>query len=93
MGLPAAKASFIAKTDDEALAAVDTRFDGHSATREPQVRYRRVHGRAKKRSFRAVHADTPDAAHRHCARFTKRVGDGDTGPNTAVMGAYFPAPV
>jgi phosphoribosylamine--glycine ligase len=91
-GLAAGKGVVVAMTLDEALAAVD------------QMMGARVFGSAgdelvieefldgEEASFFAL-SDGTTAVPLVAAQDHKRVGDGDTGPNTGGMGAYSPAPV
>jgi phosphoribosylamine--glycine ligase len=90
-GLAAGKGVVVATTMDEALAAIDAMMD------------RKVYGDAgasvvieeclvgEEISLLAL-CDGEDALLMGSAQDHKRVGDGDTGPNTGGMGAYTPVP-
>ncbi|SFJ90066.1 phosphoribosylamine--glycine ligase [Jannaschia pohangensis] len=88
-GLAAGKGVTVAMERAEAEAALDDIFSG-------------VHGRAEvvieafltgeEASFFCL-VDGEDVLPLGTAQDHKRVGDGDTGPNTGGMGAYSPAPV
>ena len=90
-GLAAGKGVVVAATEDEALAAIDAMMDA------------RVHGDAgaavvieecligEEVSLFAL-CDGETALPLGAAQDHKRVGDGDTGPNTGGMGCYSPVP-
>jgi len=91
-GLAAGKGVVVAMTVDEALAAVDAMMGA------------RIFGTAGDELVIEEYLDGEEASafalcDGHTAVFMgaaqdhKRVGDGDTGPNTGGMGAYSPAPV
>jgi phosphoribosylamine--glycine ligase len=90
-GLAAGKGVVVAATEDEALAAIDAMMDrkvfGESGTavviEECLV--------GEEVSLFAL-CDGEDALLLGSAQDHKRVGDGDTGPNTGGMGAYTPVP-
>ncbi|MEQ9506897.1 MAG: phosphoribosylamine--glycine ligase [Hyphomonas sp.] len=90
-GLAAGKGVVIAQTLDEADAAIDDmlggRFGDASAT---LVIEEFMHG---EEASVFVITDGEGAIYLPAAQDHKRVGDGDTGPNTGGMGAYAPAPV
>ena len=90
-GIAAGKGVVVAETLDEAHAAIDACFDGAfgSAGAEVVVEECLI---GEEASFFAV-CDGVDAVALATAQDHKRVGDGDTGPNTGGMGAYSPAPV
>jgi phosphoribosylamine--glycine ligase len=90
-GLAAGKGVVVALTLDEALAAVDMMFEGGlgDAGAEVVVEEFLV---GEEASFFAL-CDGETAIPMTAAQDHKRVGDGDTGPNTGGMGAYSPAPV
>ncbi len=91
-GLAAGKGVIVAQSLDEALAAVD------------QIMVQKAFGAAGERlvveealvgeeaSFIAF-CDGEHVAWLPSSQDHKRVGDGDTGPNTGGMGAYSPAPI
>jgi phosphoribosylamine--glycine ligase len=91
-GLAAGKGVVVAASIEEALAAID------------EIMVARVHGGAgaevvveefldgEEVSFFAL-SDGTHALPLAAAQDHKRVGDGDTGPNTGGMGAYSPPPV
>lgn len=91
-GLAAGKGVVVAETVDEALAAID------------EIMLKKVHGEAgnlvvleerlvgEEASLLAF-TDGTTVIPMVAAQDHKRVGDGDTGPNTGGMGAYAPAPV
>jgi phosphoribosylamine--glycine ligase len=90
-GLAAGKGVVIATTADEAVAAIDAMMDrkifgdaGASVVLEECLFGDEV-------SLFAL-CDGEDAVILGSARDHKRVGDGDTGPNTGGMGAYSPVP-
>lgn len=90
-GLAAGKGVVIAETRDEAVAAVEACFSGAFGSAGAEVVIEEFL-RGEEASFFAlvdgVHAVPLVAAQDH-----KRVGEGDTGPNTGGMGAYSPAGV
>lgn len=90
-GLAAGKGVIVAMTLDEALDAVDACFEGAfgSAGAEVVVEEFLV---GEEASFFCI-CDGKTALPLGSAQDHKRVGDGDTGPNTGGMGAYAPAPV
>jgi len=90
-GLAAGKGVVVAMTLDEALDAVDACFEGAfgSAGAEAVVE-EFLDG--EEASFFCI-CDGKTALPLGSAQDHKRVGDGDTGPNTGGMGAYAPAPV
>ncbi len=90
-GLAAGKGVIIAMTDDEALAAVDMMFDGGFGAAGAEVVIEEFMEGEEASFFVLCDGDTvlPIGT----AQDHKRVGDGDTGPNTGGMGAYSPAPV
>ena len=90
-GLAAGKGVVIATTEDEAVAAIDAMMDrkifgdaGAAVVLEECLFGDEV-------SLFAL-CDGEDAVILGSARDHKRVGDGDTGPNTGGMGAYSPVP-
>jgi len=83
-GLAAGKGVTVAMTLEEALAAIDGAGDG------PLVIEEFLEGEEAS-LFALVDGDT--AVPLASAQDHKRVGEGDTGPNTGGMGAYAPAPV
>lgn len=83
-GLAAGKGVSIATTRDEAEAAIDAAGD------EPLVLEEFLEGEEAS-LFALVDGET--AIFLASAQDHKRVGEGDTGPNTGGMGAYAPAPV
>lgn len=90
-GLAAGKGVTVAMTLEEALAAVDDMFSGaHGSAGAEVVIEEFMEG--EEASF-FVLCDGEDALPVGTAQDHKRVGDGDTGPNTGGMGAYSPAPV
>jgi phosphoribosylamine--glycine ligase len=90
-GLAAGKGVVVAMTLAEAESAVRSMFDGgFGAAGAELVIEEFLEG--EEVSFFAL-SDGERAAPFSCAQDHKRVGDGDTGPNTGGMGAYSPAPV
>ncbi len=90
-GLAAGKGVVVAMTEDEALAAIDAMMDqkvfgesGAAVVIEECLAGEEV-------SLFAL-CDGEDALLLGSAQDHKRVGDGDTGPNTGGMGAYSPVP-
>ena len=90
-GLAAGKGVVVAMTLDEALAAVDMMFEGGMGAAGASVVVEEFMT-GEEASFFAL-CDGDNALALATAQDHKRVGDGDTGPNTGGMGAYSPAPV
>ncbi|MBX9861223.1 MAG: phosphoribosylamine--glycine ligase [Hyphomicrobium sp.] len=90
-GLAAGKGVVVATTRAEAEAAVDACFAGAFGAAGAEVLIEEFLD-GEEASFFAL-CDGRDAVALATAQDHKRVGDGDTGPNTGGMGAYSPAPV
>ncbi|MEM9910199.1 MAG: phosphoribosylamine--glycine ligase [Pseudomonadota bacterium] len=90
-GLAAGKGVVIAQTIDEAVAAVDEMFDGAFGEAGAEVVLEEFMTGEEASFF--VLCDGETALPIGTAQDHKRVGEGDTGPNTGGMGAYSPAPV
>ncbi len=90
-GLAAGKGVVVAMTLDQALAAVDDMFGGAFGAAGAEVVIEEFMTGEEASFFVLVDGETllPIGT----AQDHKRVGDGDTGPNTGGMGAYSPAPV
>jgi phosphoribosylamine---glycine ligase len=89
-GLAAGKGVTVAETVDEALAAVEACFSGaYGAAGASVVVEEFLDG--EEASFFAL-SDGETVLPLATAQDHKRVGNGDTGPNTGGMGAYSPAP-
>lgn len=90
-GLAAGKGVVVAMTLDEALSAIDNILGGSfgAAGAEIVIEDCLV---GEEASFFAI-SDGEHVIALQSAQDHKRVGDGDTGPNTGGMGAYSPAPV
>ena len=90
-GLAAGKGVVVAATLAEARSAIDACFDGvFGAAGACVVIEECLFG--EEASFFAL-CDGERAVALGSAQDHKRVGDGDTGPNTGGMGAYSPAPI
>jgi phosphoribosylamine---glycine ligase len=90
-GLAAGKGVIIAETHDEALAALEDMFGGGFGDAGASVVVEEFMT-GEEASFFAL-TDGKDVVAFGSAQDHKRVGDGDTGPNTGGMGAYSPARV
>lgn len=90
-GLAAGKGVVIAETRTEAEAAVDMMFEGGLGAAGASVVVEEFLTGEEASLFALV--DGATAIPFGSAQDHKRVGDGDTGPNTGGMGAYSPAPV
>ena len=90
-GLAAGKGVIIAMTDAEAIAAVDDMFDGSFGEAGTEVVIEEFMEGEEASFF--ILCDGETVLPIGTAQDHKRVGDGDTGPNTGGMGAYSPAPV
>lgn len=90
-GLAAGKGVIVAMTEDEALAAIDDMFGGEFGAAGAEVVIEEFMEGEEGSLFVLVDGETvlPIGT----AQDHKRVGEGDTGPNTGGMGAYSPAPV
>jgi phosphoribosylamine--glycine ligase len=91
-GLAAGKGVIMAETMEQADAALKDMLEGNSfgAAGAEVVIEEWLQG--EEASFFAL-TDGTDALALASAQDHKRVGDGDTGPNTGGMGAYSPAPI
>jgi len=90
-GLAAGKGVIIAQTEQEAQAALDAMFDGRfGGAGEALVIEEFMTG--EEVSFFAL-VDGETVLPFGSAQDHKRVGEGDTGPNTGGMGAYSPAAI
>ena len=90
-GLAAGKGVIIAETVAEAEAAIDDMFDGSFGEAGAEVVIEEFMTGEEASYF--ILCDGLDVLPIGTAQDHKRVGDGDTGPNTGGMGAYSPAPV
>ncbi|MFO1147663.1 MAG: phosphoribosylamine--glycine ligase [Alsobacter sp.] len=90
-GLAAGKGVVVAATVGEALAAIDMMFAGGLGAAGAEVVIEECLV-GEEASFFAL-CDGTHVVALPSAQDHKRVGDGDTGPNTGGMGAYSPAPV
>ncbi len=90
-GLAAGKGVTVAMTLEDALAAVDDCFSGAFGAAGAEVVVEAFLD-GEEASFFCL-SDGKTALALATAQDHKRVGDGDTGPNTGGMGAYSPAPV
>ncbi len=90
-GLAAGKGVTVAMTMGEALAAIDDCFDGAFGAAGAEVVVEAFLS-GEEASFFCL-CDGRTLLPLATAQDHKRVGDGDTGPNTGGMGAYSPAPV
>jgi phosphoribosylamine--glycine ligase len=90
-GLAAGKGVIIAETGAEAAAALDTMFDGGFGAAGAELVIEEFMTGEEVSFFALVDGETvlPFGS----AQDHKRVGDGDTGPNTGGMGAYSPASI
>ena len=90
-GLAAGKGVIIAETAAEAAAALDSMFDGGFGEAGGAVVIEEYMTGEEVSFFALVDGETvlPFGS----AQDHKRVGDGDTGPNTGGMGAYSPASI
>ena len=90
-GLAGGKGVVIAETLDDADAAVEEMLDGRFGDASATLVIEEfMHG---EEASIFVITDGEGAIYLPAAQDHKRVGDGDTGPNTGGMGAYAPAPV
>lgn len=91
-GLAAGKGVVVAMTEDEAIEAVKSMLEdnafGDAGARVVIEEF--MDG--EEASF-IVMSDTVNVVPMATSQDHKRVGDGDTGPNTGGMGAYSPAPI
>ncbi len=90
-GLAAGKGVTVAMTVEEALSAINDCFDGAFGSAGAEVVVEAFLD-GEEASFFCL-SDGTNALALATAQDHKRVGDGDTGPNTGGMGAYSPAPV
>jgi phosphoribosylamine--glycine ligase len=90
-GLAAGKGVVIAETREEAQEALDEMFDGKFGSAGSEVVIEQFLT-GEEASFFAL-TDGTAIVPIGTAQDHKRVGEGDTGPNTGGMGAYSPAPV
>jgi phosphoribosylamine--glycine ligase len=90
-GLAAGKGVTVAMTPREAVDAVDACFDGAFGKAGARVVIEEFM-EGEEASFFAI-CDGKTAVMFASAQDHKRVGDGDTGPNTGGMGAYSPTPI
>ena len=95
-GLAAGKGVVVAMTADEAHAAIDDMLGSNTLG----VKHNAAGARVVIEEFMAgeeasfiVVSDGKNVVSLATSQDHKRVGDGDTGPNTGGMGAYSPAPV
>jgi len=87
-GLAAGKGVVVAITADEAHAAIDFMLDGKPGAQVVIEEFMT----GEEASFIVV-SDGKRVLPLATSQDHKRIGDGDTGPNTGGMGAYSPAPV
>lgn len=90
-GLAAGKGVIVAMTEVDALAAIDDMFDGSFGDAGAEVVIEEFMDGEEASFF--VLCDGTNTLPVGTAQDHKRVGEGDTGPNTGGMGAYSPAPV
>jgi phosphoribosylamine--glycine ligase len=90
-GLAAGKGVIVAMTEGEALAAIDDMFGGEFGVAGAEVVIEEFMAGEEASFF--ILSDGKNALPIGTAQDHKRVGDGDSGPNTGGMGAYSPAPV
>ncbi|GLK63388.1 phosphoribosylamine--glycine ligase [Paracoccus kondratievae] len=90
-GLAAGKGVTVAMTGAEAIAAVDDAFGGAFGEAGAEVVIEEFMEGEEASFF--ILCDGTDCLPIGTAQDHKRVGEGDTGPNTGGMGAYSPAPV
>ncbi|KAJ1695674.1 hypothetical protein LUZ63_012372 [Rhynchospora breviuscula] len=91
-GLAAGKGVVVAMTLDEALSAIDSMLvQGSFGLAGSRVIIEEFLDGEEASFFALIDGET--ALPLESAQDHKRVGDGDTGPNTGGMGAYSPAPV
>ena len=90
-GLAAGKGVVIADTAEDVQSALDTMFDGGFGSAGSSV-VLEEYMEGEEASFFAL-TDGETVVPFGSAQDHKRVGDGDTGPNTGGMGAYSPASV
>jgi len=90
-GLAAGKGVIVAMTEAEALAAIDDMFGGSFGAAGAEVVIEEFMEGEEASFF--VLSDGTNVLPIGTAQDHKRVGEGDTGPNTGGMGAYSPAPV
>lgn len=90
-GLAAGKGVFVAKTVEEALAAVDDMFGGSFGDAGAEVVIEEFMDGEEASFF--ILSDGKSILPIGTAQDHKRAYDGDEGPNTGGMGAYSPAPV
>jgi len=91
-GLAAGKGVTVAMSEAEALAAIDMMMSDKAFGAAGDELVIEQFLRGEEASFFAL-VDGETALPLVAAQDHKRVGDGDTGPNTGGMGAYSPAPV
>ena len=91
-GLAAGKGVVVAMSEQEALDAVDQMMTGKQFGSAGDELVIESFLPGEEASFFAI-VDGETALPLIAAQDHKRVGDGDTGPNTGGMGAYSPAPV
>src|SRR5690606_16938215 len=90
-GLAAGKGVTVAMTEAEAVAAVDAAFGGAFGEAGAEVVIEEFMAGEEASFF--VLVDGTNCLPIGTAQGHKRVGEGDSGPNTGGMGAYSPAPV
>ena len=90
-GLAAGKGVVIAETADQAAAAVEDMLEGSFGAAGTEIVIEQFLT-GEEASFFAL-TDGETVIPFGSAQDHKRVGDGDTGPNTGGMGAYSPAPI
>jgi phosphoribosylamine---glycine ligase len=90
-GLAAGKGVVVAMTEAEAFTAIDDMFGGSLGAAGAEVVIEEFMDGEEASFF--ILTDGTNALPIGTAQDHKRVGDGDTGPNTGGMGAYSPAPV
>ncbi len=90
-GLAAGKGVIVAMTEAEALAGIDEMFSGSFGAAGAEVVLEEFMTGEEASFF--VLCNGTEVLPVGTAQDHKRVGEGDTGPNTGGMGAYSPAPV
>lgn len=91
-GLAAGKGVVVAMTEDEAVAAVKSMLEDN-AFGDAGARVVIEEFMSGEEASFIVMSDTVHVVPMATSQDHKRVGDGDTGPNTGGMGAYSPAPI